>query len=59
METRLLDTHQTAKYLGVSEISLKKDRMNHSGKYPPFIKINKSIRYDINDVDKWIDEHKR
>jgi predicted DNA-binding transcriptional regulator AlpA len=61
METRLLDTHEVASYTHFSEAFIKKDRakpINERQFCSPII-IGTAVRYDINDVDKWIDEHKR
>lgn len=60
---RLLDEIETARYLSFSRQFLRKSRMegkrkNHADG-PPYFKIGRSIRYSIEELDKWIAEHRR
>ena len=59
-KTRLLKEKEAATDLGVSRQFLRQGRMRtnayRSFGAPPFIKVGaRGIRYDINDLDKWID----
>lgn len=51
-----------ARYIGMSEQFLRQDRMNgprHNRTLgPPFIKIGRSVRYLIDDLDSWLREHR-
>lgn len=54
----LLTPKQLAEHIGVSEGTLAVWRTNKT--YPiPYIKIGSLIRYDINEVNKWIETRKR
>lgn len=61
--TCLLTEEETAKYIGMSRIYLRRARMDGTvGKRtaaPPYIKIGRSVRYHLDDLIKWIDEHRR
>ncbi len=57
METsprRLVDTKTAAKYLGFTPHYL--DQLRSQGKGPPYHRIERSIRYDLNLLDKWLDD---
>ena len=56
---KLLTEQETALYLGLSRSTLRQARM---GDRPdghisgiPFIKIGRSVRYSVEDLDKWVD----
>ncbi len=60
---RLLNESETAVYISMSRQFLRKSRMNgvlpgHTVA-PPFVKIGRSIRYCIHDLDSWIDANRR
>ncbi|MAM72036.1 MAG: DNA-binding protein [Gammaproteobacteria bacterium] len=56
--TKLLDTKQAAKYLGVSAAFLERDRW--AGAKIPFVKIGtRSIRYRLSDLDEYIESKVR
>lgn len=63
MERRLLSDKEAARYIGFSAIFLRKSRSegNLPGRTsaPPYIKIGRSVRYDVADLDRWINEHRR
>ena len=57
MSRTLLTTKEAAKYLNVSESFLAKDRMR--GGDIPYVKIGvKTIRYDKDELDKYLDSRK-
>ena len=52
----LLTTTEAAKVLNLAEITLRMWRVNGTG--PRFIKMGKSIRYAVEDINIFCDEHK-
>lgn len=48
----LLDTTAAAEYLGISESLVEKDRWVGTYKIP-FVKIGRSVRYRVEDLDAW------
>jgi predicted DNA-binding transcriptional regulator AlpA len=42
-----------AKYIGMSRPWLRLSRMKGNG--PPHLKISRAVRYDIRDLDKWLE----
>ena len=53
---RLLDTVKAAAYLGMEPGTLENWRYKRMG--PRCIRLGKSVRYDLRDLDRWIDEQK-
>jgi len=51
---RYLNPHQAADYLGVGHSTLSIHRMNGTG--PKFIKWGMNVRYDIQELDRWMAE---
>jgi predicted DNA-binding transcriptional regulator AlpA len=51
---RLVDTKTAAKYLGFTPHYL--DQLRSQGKGPPYHRIGRSIRYDLNLLDKWLED---
>ena len=49
-----LDTAGAANYLGWSESALEKKRCYGGG--PDYIKMGRSVRYRIKDIDGWLDK---
>ena len=60
-KTGLLTDRQAAQYLQMSESWLRQVRMegNRRGRKvgPPFVRIGRAIRYRLEDLDIWIEEH--
>ena len=62
-EKRLVTEAEAAKYISISRSFLRKSRMdgnrlNHTPA-PPFIRVtNRAIRYDIRDLDSWIESNR-
>jgi len=53
MDKRFLDIKELAKYLGIS-ISTLYDWINQ--RKIPYVKISNLVRFDLNEIDKWIEE---
>jgi len=47
---------ETAHYIGMSRPWLRLQRMRGTG--PAFIKIGRAVRYDIRDLDRWLELHR-
>lgn len=54
---RLLDTAKAAAYLGMEPGTLENWRYKRMG--PRCIHLGKSVRYDLRDLDLWIDAQKK
>ncbi len=63
VKRRLLTDPETATYLGVSLSFLRQGRMEgrraNRSPGPPFIKLGKAIRYDLQDLDAWLAANRR
>lgn len=57
MEQRLLTEAQAAHYLGLSRAFLSRARIE-SCEGPAFVRCGGAIRYDRQDLDKWIDANR-
>ena len=63
METsRVLIEKQAAWYIAMSVSFLRQSRMNGDRRNrtpgPPFVRIGRSIRYRVEDLDRWLLEHR-
>ena len=47
---------EAAEYLNMSRPWLRLGRMRRNG--PPYLKIGRSVRYDIRDLDAWLEKHR-
>lgn len=60
---RSLTEIETSKYIGMSRSYLRKARVygnrDSSIAAPPFIKIGRAVRYLREDLDTWLDNHKK
>lgn len=54
---KLLDVEAAAQYLGLRPSYMNKLRNSVSG--PPYIKIGDCVRYNVDDLNKWIKEKER
>jgi len=63
VQRRLLTDPEAATYLGVSISFLRQGRMEGRratrSPGPPFIKMGKAIRYDLQDLDAWLAANRR
>ncbi len=51
-----LTESETAMYLAMSKPWLRLQRMRGHG--PNFLKIGRSVRYDVRDLDAWLQKHR-
>jgi predicted DNA-binding transcriptional regulator AlpA len=47
-----------SRYIGMSRPWLRLKRMSGQEGGPPFIKISRSVVYDVRDLDAWLDRHR-
>jgi len=63
IEARLITEADAARYISMSRSYLANARstgdLPSRTPAPPFIKLGKAIRYDLADLNKWIDQHRR
>lgn len=52
-----VDTKGAAAYLGLSVETMERLRVTGGG--PEFIKLTKSVRYRLDDLDSWAESHRR
>lgn len=58
METKLLNTPEAAKYLGVSVAFLERDRW--AGARVPFIRVGtRAVRYRLTDLTDYVESRRR
>jgi predicted DNA-binding transcriptional regulator AlpA len=55
--TDIVDTAGAARRTGVSEVTLRKRRMNGDG--PAYVKLGRTVRYRLSDLDDWLAENVR
>jgi len=55
MPEKLLNEFEVAAWLGLSVLTLRRTRTVNPDRHPPFKKIGASVRYDRDEVRKWID----
>ena len=55
--SRYLRTKSAADYCGSAESTFEKLRVTGDG--PPFIKIGRTVVYDLDDLDHWLSSKKR
>lgn len=44
---------EAAPYIGMSKMYLRISRMRGDG--PPYLKIGRAVRYDVRDLDRWLE----
>jgi predicted DNA-binding transcriptional regulator AlpA len=57
-DKKVFSEKEAASYVGVSESTLKKARLyRQSAKqtYPPYFRFGRSIRYRMQDLERWMD----
>lgn len=62
-DKRVLTEQETSHYIGMSRSFLRQSRMEGLRKNrtqaPPFIKIGRAVRYFKEDLDLWLDSHRK
>ncbi|OOF26044.1 DNA-binding protein [Salinivibrio proteolyticus] len=60
---RAYTEQETAAYIGMSRSFLRQSRMEghrlNRTEAPPFIKIGRAVRYLKEDLDNWLDQHRK
>lgn len=51
-----LNEEETSRYVAMSRPWLRLQRMKGTG--PAYIRIGRTIRYDVHDLDAWLNEHR-
>ena len=61
-QQRLIGEAECAEYIGMSRAFLRQSRMNGNREgrtpAPPWVQIGRTIRYDREDLDRWIEARK-
>ena len=58
MGLQLVNEAEAARLLGMTVSFLQARRIRGGG--PPFIRVgSRTVRYDVRDLDRWIEEHRR
>lgn len=62
MSKDILTELEAATYIGMSRSFLSQDRMNghrqNRTRGPAFLKLGRSVRYHIDDLNSWLKEHR-
>ena len=56
---RALTDPEAAQYINMSESWLRQSRMTGNADAPPYVKIGRSVRYLRDDLDTWLEQHRR
>lgn len=59
---RILDETEAAEYIGMSKYYLRAWRrrgFKNGTPAPAYIKLGRSVRYDVNDLDRWLEQNRR
>ena len=57
-EKSLLTERDAANYLNVSRVTLRRSRCYGKPEGPPFIRMGRTIRYAVNDLQKFVEDRK-
>jgi len=57
IDARRLASAEAAQYLGISASTLSKRRVFGGG--PRYLKLGRRVVYDVRDLDKWLEAHRR
>lgn len=55
MTARLVDQAGAAEYLGTTERHIRELKYRRA---IPFVKVGRSLRFDVRDLDRWIEQNK-
>lgn len=56
---KVLTDQQAAGYIGLSTSWLRQSRMTGNPEAPPYLKIGRAVRYLREDLDVWLEGHRR
>ncbi len=56
---KTLSDKQAARYIGFSTSWLRQSRMTGNPHAPPFLKFGRAVRYLVEDLDAWLERHRR
>ena len=63
VDKRAFTEQETAIYIGMSRSFLRQSRMEGVRKNrtiaPPYVKVGRAVRYLKEDLDQWLDSHKK
>lgn len=63
MDKKVLNEIEASRYIGMSLSFLRQDRcygaIREHTPGPVFLKIGKAVRYHINDLDNWLQRHRK
>lgn len=59
VKPRLLTPADAARYMGVSPSYLANSRSGGNPNAPAYVKDGRIVRYDVHDLDAWIESRKR
>ncbi len=59
LESRTLTDSEASRYIGMSTSWLRQSRMRGDSGAPPYVKIGRSVRYLRDDLDAWLEQHRR
>jgi hypothetical protein len=54
-EPRFMSSQETARYVGVAPQTLANWR--YLGRGPRFYRVGQLVKYDLRDVDSWLEQH--
>jgi len=54
---KLLNEFELAEFLGVSVLTVRRNRSTYPDRLPPHVKFGSSVRYRFETVLKWLEEH--
>ena len=57
MDEKLLTPKEAGKYLNITEKTLANSRWSGVGVTPKFIKLGRSVRYKLSDLEKYIESN--
>ena len=53
--SKLINEIQLAEWFAQSVFTVRRTRTANPERHPPFIRIGSSVRYDVSEVQKWLD----
>jgi predicted DNA-binding transcriptional regulator AlpA len=59
MNPNVMQEAEAAKYIGMSSSWLRQSRFTGNPEAPPFIKIGRSVRYLLADLNQWLSDRRQ